>query len=141
GVDQGWIIPLGTIAPGGTQPVAGPPGKEPEKKAATSGKDDWFDGNESNRTAFLDLVRHYDWNRPEDRREIRRVAWPSAPHPGQRVTPKLDRHRGFRLVVAHLRYGPPPPTGKGTAYYNPERSLAAAGDVAEPKPRRFIQTQ
>jgi hypothetical protein len=36
------------------------------------------------------------------------VAWARDPRGGQELEPKVDRHRGFTLIVAHLGYGPPP---------------------------------
>ncbi len=60
--------------------------------------------------SYLQSLRDYRWPGPEDVGEIRLVAWTEAPHPGERLTPGVDRHRGFRLVVAHLRYGMPDPS-------------------------------
>jgi hypothetical protein len=60
---------------------------------------------------FLASLRDYRWERPEDRGEWRLVAWTPGPHGGQVFTPAVDRHRGFRLVLAHLEYddlGPTP---------------------------------
>ncbi|HEU5116114.1 MAG TPA: hypothetical protein VFT74_05495, partial [Isosphaeraceae bacterium] len=64
---------------------------------------------------FHKLLTGYDWDQPEDRGELRLVAWVKDPHPGQKMTPSVDRHRGFRLVVAHLRYTMPDP-GKAPYY-------------------------
>jgi hypothetical protein len=60
---------------------------------------------------FLDALLDYNWQRPEDRGEWRLVAWTPGPHGGQQFAPSVDRHRGFRLVLAHLEYddfGPTP---------------------------------
>jgi len=57
---------------------------------------------------YLEMLRSYNWNRPEDAGEWRLVAWSPKPQPGQVITPKVDRHRGFQLVVAHLNYGGEP---------------------------------
>lgn len=65
---------------------------------------DWIDLN-----PFLSALHAYDFGRPEDRQEWRLVAWTPDPHPGQELTPAVDRHRGLRLVVAHLDYGAAPP--------------------------------
>ena len=48
---------------------------------------------------------------------MRLVAWTPGPHPGQKIEPKVDRNRGFRLVVVHLKYGPPPDPG-GLEYFS-----------------------
>lgn len=70
---------------------------------AAAGALDWIEVD-----PFLAMLREYDFGRPEDRGEWRLVAWTPDPHPGQELTPAVDRHRGFRLVVAHLDYGPVP---------------------------------
>ena len=57
---------------------------------------------------YLRKLTRYDFHRPEDRGEVRLVAWAADPHPGETIAPKVDRHRGFRLVVAHLRYDATP---------------------------------
>jgi hypothetical protein len=64
---------------------------------------DWIDPE-----PFLDTLRRFDFTRPGERGEWRLVAWTPDPHPGQELRPAVDRHRGFRLIVAHLDYGPPP---------------------------------
>jgi hypothetical protein len=109
---------LGTIPPGGSAalgqalPLHEPPRRasdeeadepEPESLAAAPDKDRWIDPE-----PFLERLRNYDWRRPEDRREWRLVAWNPQPHPGQQLRPSVDRHRGLRLVLAHLDYGPTP---------------------------------
>ena len=94
-------VSLGTIAPGATIPV--PSGGWAEKSEGKTKKIDWIDLE-----PFLERLRTYRWEGPEDRGELRLVAWADGPHPGQRLDPKVDRHRGFRLVVAHLEFGAPP---------------------------------
>jgi hypothetical protein len=94
-------VPLGTIAPGAAVTVpepgraAGPP--------ATAGAKPWLDPE-----PFLKPLRDYRWRRPEDRGEIRLVAWTAKEVPGQMIEPKVDRHRAVTVVVAHLKYGYPP---------------------------------
>ncbi len=94
------LRPLGNIGPGQEVPIG-------EKLAATPGAGDerldWIDLSK-----FTNELLNYDWRRPEDRGELRLVAWARDPRPGQELDPKVDRHRGFTLVVAHLAYGPPP---------------------------------
>jgi hypothetical protein len=116
---------LGEIAPAARVAVgpAEPPRKAepaPSPSAASGDPGSWLVTNRkamAPREPFLDLLRSYDWRRPEDRGEWRLVAWADQPHPGERFDPGVDRHRGFRLVVAHLQYGSPPdPTAK--PYYS-----------------------
>jgi hypothetical protein len=57
---------------------------------------------------FLEPLCSYNWGKPEDEGELRLVAWIEGSMPGQELTPGVDRHRGFTLVVVHLEYGPPP---------------------------------
>ncbi len=73
---------------------------------------DWADLD-----TYLKGLRDYRWNRPEEKGEVRLVAWTENPHPGQTIEPTVDRHRGFRMVVAHLRFGLPDPSR--WPYYNP----------------------
>ena len=109
---------LGKIPPGATVPLGSPVALKEEKEtdAESSPKtrakplasrartaDEFID-----KTPFLDALRDANWNGPEDRAEWRLVAWTPKPHPGQELRPTVDRHRGFRLVVAHLDYGPTP---------------------------------
>ncbi len=77
-------------------------------------KVDWIDV-----APFLKLMREYRWTGPEDRGELRLVAWSPGPMPGQKIEPKVDRPRGFRIIVAHLEYGATPsPSEK--PYYTPQ---------------------
>jgi hypothetical protein len=116
---------LGPIAAGAKVPVGAPeePKAKPETPPASTSQErvsedpgTWLDTNRKTmapREPFLEMLRSYDWARPEDGGEWRLVAWVEAPHPGERFEPTVDRHRGFRLLVAHLTYGPPPnPAGK-----------------------------
>lgn len=70
-------------------------------------------------SAYLETLREYRWPGPEDAGEVRLVAWTEAPQPGERLTPGVDRHRGIRLVVAHLRFGMPDPSV--LPYYDPSK--------------------
>ena len=71
--------------------------------ADASNRPDW-----ANLDRFLEPLCSYNWNGPEDKGELRLVAWVADPMAGQDVEPSVDRHRGFTLVVVHLGYGPPP---------------------------------
>jgi hypothetical protein len=99
---------LGTIPPGGSavlgeaELLQEAPGAQ-TREAADPRTDHWTDPE-----PFLERLRSYHWGRPEDREEWRLVAWNPQPHPGQVLRPAVDRHRGLRLVLAHLEYGPPP---------------------------------
>jgi hypothetical protein len=68
-----------------------------------SGGPDWASLDD-----FLEPLCSYNWGKPEDDGELRLVAWIDGPIPGQALDPGVDRHRGFTLVVVHLRYDPPP---------------------------------
>lgn len=98
-VDTNRQIALGTIGSGETVPSAGT-GAASKVKPATV---DWTELK-----PFLDKLIAYRFDVPEERGEVRLVAWTPGPHPGQKIEPKVDRNRGFRLIVVHLRYGPPP---------------------------------
>jgi hypothetical protein len=113
---------LGEIAVGASVPV-GAPDKEPEKPKQSDMRDqatakekekpepEWLGTNRTSmapKDPFLETLRGYDWHRPEDDGEWRLVGWVEKPHPGQKLEPTVDRHRGFRLIVAHLTYGTPP---------------------------------
>jgi hypothetical protein len=102
---------LGTIAPGASvavKPAAG--------GAAAGGPAAVF-----RPSALLKMLREHFEDRPENRGEIRLVAWTPEPLPGQKIEPAPDRHRGLTAVVIHLRNGPPPdPSGPYTnALANP----------------------
>ncbi len=83
-------------------PLKGLPSEQPEKNDLA--EVDW-----TNLEEFLKPLADYNWQQPADAGELRLVAWVKDPHPGQQMTPSVDRHRGFRLVVAHLRFGMPDP--------------------------------
>src|SRR5262249_21281076 len=84
--------------------------------------------------AYLEKLRDYKPFGPEDRNEIRLVAWVDGEHPGELITPKVDRHRGFRLVVVHLDYGNLPSPSEGL-YYT-ANSVAKSGDQAQQQPQQ-----
>jgi hypothetical protein len=89
---------IGTIAPGASVPVVR--GRAiPAVKAG--------EGLEPG--VFLREFREYSEDRPENRGELRLVGWSPRPCGGLKLTPAVDRHRGFSVVVVHLTYGPPPP--------------------------------
>jgi hypothetical protein len=91
-------VHLGTIAPGATVEVK----EQPRDNAGPSGAD------ALRPQRFLRVFREAYEDRPENRGEIRLVAWVAGPRPGQKIEPPVDRHRGFTAVVVHLRSGPPP---------------------------------
>jgi hypothetical protein len=86
---------------------------------------------------FLGRLRDFRWATPFDAGEIRLVAWTRQPQPGIAVTPNVDRHRGVRLVVAHLRF---PPVAYDQSQYLPlpESRSAAAG---EPDPNPSLRAE
>lgn len=97
--------PIGTIAPGEQVPLPASDASFSEYQPVESpGRPDWAGLDD-----FLEPLCSYNWGKPEDAGELRLVAWASGPMPGQELDPGVDRHRGFTLVVSHLRYAPPPP--------------------------------
>jgi len=112
------FVPLGDI--GGRTSVAVGPTGTPIAPAPGG----WVDPS-----AFLMKLREYRFDRPEDAGEVRLVAWAEGPHPGQNIEPAVDRHRGFRLVVVHLKYGPPPSPSL-PPYVDPPAALAATQGAA-----------
>ena len=57
--------------------------------------------------AFLNLLLDRSVAaKPEDVGELRLIAWAEKLVPGQSIEPPVDRHRGFTLIVAHLRQAP-----------------------------------
>ncbi len=118
-VPTGERFQLGTIPSGRTATARGfsgndretarPPSNNPLSPFQVgSGREgaEWLDPG-----PFLKALLQYRWGRPEDRGEWRLVAWTPGPQDGQTLTPAVDRHRGFRLVLAHLEYddfGPTP---------------------------------
>jgi len=93
--DDDTVTNLGTIRAGETVPIGDAP--RPKSEAVV----EWTDV-----APFLEKLVAYRFDVPEERGEVRLVAWTPGPHPGQAIAPKIDRVRGFRLVVVHLRYGP-----------------------------------
>ena len=71
----------------------------------------------ADRETYLEILKTYRWTGPPEAGEFRLVAWTPGVHPGQRIEPAIDRHRGLRLVVAHLRFETPDPDA--TPYYDP----------------------
>ncbi len=94
-------IDLGTIGPGGDRQIE--TGSTETSSGSPDQRPDWLDPE-----PFLEPLRAYFWNRPEDQGEIRLVAWAREPQAGQELEPEVDRHRGFTLIVVHLQYGLPP---------------------------------
>ena len=89
---------MGSIAPGGSVEVK--PAQIPEPSPAQPGAlEPW---------ALLGTLTATWEDRPENAGEIRLVAWVDRPAGGQTIQPAVDRHRGFTVVVVHLRNGPSP---------------------------------
>jgi hypothetical protein len=88
---------VGTIAPGASVPVV--PGRAIPRVRSGEGLEPG---------TFLREFREYSEDRPENRGELRLVGWTPHPSSGLKLTPGVDRHRGFSVVVVHLTYGPPP---------------------------------
>jgi hypothetical protein len=98
---------VGTIPPGSTVAVAARRRPEPRvRDAKKEGPDPKL---------FLSEFSAFREDRPENQGEIRLVAWTPGPHGGLKLDPVVDRHRGFSLVVVHLKSGPPP-APDGPAY-------------------------
>ncbi|WP_169973222.1 hypothetical protein [Tautonia rosea] len=104
---QNRYTPIGAISAGSSValPADRPSFSEVPQLPDDSAEErpDWI-----NVQGFLDELCAYRWERPEDAGELRLVAWTDELMPGQNLEPSVDRHRGLTLVVAHLRYGPPP---------------------------------
>jgi hypothetical protein len=116
-VDTGERTPLGRIAPWPREPGAAAGGPhvvdlrkvltEREPSASSSADEaGWLD-----LAGYLDRLAGYRWPQPENRGEYRLVAWARDAQPGQTIAPRVDRHRGIRMVVAHLRFANPDPDG------------------------------
>jgi hypothetical protein len=95
---------VGTIAPGETAAVA------PDRPTVAITTSEGLDP-----APFLREFRDYIEDRPENRGEIRLVAWSPRPCGGLKLAPAVDRHRGLCVVVIHLTYGPAP-TPDGPSY-------------------------
>jgi hypothetical protein len=121
---------LGTIAPGAQVDVRAAAALD-KKPAASAGQKNWLDP-----APFLGPLRDYRWTGAEDLGEIRLVAWAPGLLPGQKIEPKVDRHRGLTLVVAHLAMGPPPSPDEPPYFSEPAsgRPPAAKGAEALPLP-------
>ena len=81
-------------------------------------------------TPYLTKLNEYRFKTPEERGELRLVAWAPDPQGGQKMEPKIDRHRGFRLVVVHLKYAPPP-SPAAPEYFSPPKPVASAREHRE----------
>ena len=112
-------ILLGTIGPGQTVEVKPSEGSTPSA-VETVGIDPG---------PLLKQLRAYYEDQPENRGELRLVAWAPKPMPGPTIEPAVDRHRGFTAFVIRLKSGPPPGPD-GTAYD------ATAKADEPPAPRR-----
>lgn len=113
------LYSIGALAPDQTVVLNAPePFPRPDADAPPSHSEPashWLDAR-----PFLKELESYHWGRPEDRAEWRLVGWMGDPQPGQSLRPGVDRHRGLRLLVAHLDYGPSPAFDLGPA----DQSLA-----------------
>ena len=101
------FIPLGTIAPNASVDVVAPASlltkyESPQPAESTVP----VEKNPLDPYPFLEmLVKSSEPNGPEDVGELRLVAWSPVLIPGQTIEPTVGRHRGFTLVVSHLRPG------------------------------------
>lgn len=102
GPDGPVETPLGTIPPNRTVPVPATSEARPVVGSPATAADPL------DPLRFLAAFRAHHEDRPENRGEIRLVAWSPKPLDGQRFDPPVDRHRGFTAVVVHLASGPPP---------------------------------
>jgi hypothetical protein len=109
---------LGTIAAGAAVDLD-PPDAPPVPDEVQG-----FDGPDPG-TLLAQLRTQFE-KRPESVGELRLVAWSPGPAPGPSFEPALDRHRGATVVVAHLRYPPPPSPAGGHYDLTAPRSAAAA---------------
>ena len=104
---------LGTIAPNGSIGLGEPiPLLPPETSADSDGDDEPETALDEERWTdpepLLKPLREHSEARPENGGEWRLVAWAAGVRPGQAIAPAVDRTRGLCLVVAHLRFNPPP---------------------------------
>lgn len=90
---------LGVIAAGSEARVEG--GPEHTERVASAG------GFEPPRALLDELATAYE-PREENRGEVRLVAWTPGSARGEVIEPAVDRHRGFTLVVVHLKRPAPP---------------------------------
>jgi hypothetical protein len=114
-VDRNLVSPLGTLAAWPAQNADASSAHIAELASAAWGsseatthsataleKDAWADV-----PSYLASLRDYRWKYPSEQGELRLVAWAREPMPGLKIAPKVDRHRGVRLVVAHFRFEVP----------------------------------
>jgi hypothetical protein len=97
---------LGTIAPGAVFDLDNPPPAATTPPPAVAPRVGWTDPE-----PFLEPLRNYAWPGPEGAGERRLVAWTPDARPRQKISPAIDRARGFTIVVVHLAYGPAPSPG------------------------------
>jgi hypothetical protein len=90
---------------------------------------------------FLKEFRTFGGERPEDKGEIRLVAWSPKPVGNQVIEPAVDRHRGFTAVVVHLRNGPPPapdgPTYNSFAQGSEKLAIERSAEMPTDLPRQY----
>jgi hypothetical protein len=97
---------LGELAPGASRDLAAIPSsvlaeKEPIRLSPTYAP--WLDPE-----PLLRSLAEARLGGPEEAGEVRLLAWAEEPMPEQKLAPVPDRHRGLRLVIAHLEQAPPP---------------------------------
>ncbi len=136
GPKERTTIVLGDIAPGQTIAL-----KDAPRTPATASPADALQPGK-----FLRLFQTAFEDRPENRGEIRLIAWLPKAVGGQMIEPPVDRHRGLTAVVVHLRNGPPP-TPDGPIYYDGSRVEVApvartknSGSAASPGRRNAPAT-
>lgn len=117
---------LGTIAPGASIELKGS-----EKPAKAAEGTEGYDGPDPR--TLLERLRQATEKRPENRGELRIVAWVPRPASGQAFEPALDRHRGMTAILVHLRYGSPP--SPDTPRYNLLASPEAKQPIETPEDR------
>ncbi|RUL87375.1 hypothetical protein [Tautonia sociabilis] len=112
---------IGAIPAGGVVTLPGPEASFSEYTGPDPAEEAGEGPHWADLSGFLGPLASYNWGRPEDAGELRLVAWSDGPMPGQELRPGVDRHRGVTLVVAHLRYGPPPsPHSRSYTSYEPK---------------------
>lgn len=110
-IDSGSVRALGRIGPFSTEIPEGEPAahvvelsrERPAQEDAAARTDEAWTELEN----YLALLTEYRWSGAQEAGEVRLVAWARNPEPGLEIAPSVDRHRGVRLVVAHLRYSMP----------------------------------
>ncbi len=105
GLKESKITRLGRIETKGVVEVGQPMTEETFKRPTIEG----LKKNQVDPGNFLELVvRASIASRPEDAGEVRLIGWVDSHQAGQAITPPVDVHQGFTVVVAHLKMGPPP---------------------------------